>query len=653
MIQLTTKSSWRKLAFVFILAEILNFSAQANPGDTTVVTVWNLRKLTQYGNYDTTAIFPTGKRYRKIRMHYILGRYACPGNPQYCGSWDYTTQIYARPTGKDTVEIGRVITPYATDWQGLNKKHDYIMEVTDYASVLDGSTGMRFNYSGYSWGFTITLKIEFIEGIPPMDAVKVRKIYDGYFPFGNATNSIENYLTPKTFSYTAPTNKVYIRNTVSGHGSDNAGCSEFCSKYYQLNINNTMLSQKQLWRTDCGENQVYPQTGTWVYNRGNWCPGAIVWPIYHNITPNTSANTNFTVNIDMQPYTIASASGGYNYVTHLVEYKVPNNSRDVSIEDIIAPTNDDNFIRQNSRCSNPVIKIRNTGTDTVKSIVFSYGLKNGTPLTYTWTGSLAFLETQDAVFPPSASILSTSVSAVFQVSVVSVNNSPSDDNVFNNIYKSTTMPVSVFPKSFVVRLLTNNLAAQNYWTLYDENDIAVVSSGPMNNTTLYRDTISNLPPGCYRLRLDDSGCDGLYWWANTNQGSGSMALERTNAPGLIFSYPVDFGCNFTKYFYVLPDPAPPVDTTGIARLDESLNSIEVFPNPAQTLAYLKLDLNKSQNVTYSIADINGRVIRTKTLNNVDGLYETIDIASMSEGVYLVTIKLQDHSTVTRKLVVQK
>src|ERR1043165_1851168 len=94
----------KRALLIFILALFLSPELLANPGDTTWVTVFNLRKLTYHGNYDTSAVFPTNKRYRKIRLHYILGRYACPAGTQYCGSWDYTTQIYARPQGKDTVE---------------------------------------------------------------------------------------------------------------------------------------------------------------------------------------------------------------------------------------------------------------------------------------------------------------------------------------------------------------------------------------------------------------------------------------------------------------------------------------------------------------------------------------------------------------------
>src|SRR4051812_2257749 len=100
-----TLSTFKKVCLVLILAEIFNFSAVANPGDTTWVTIFNLRKLTYHGNYDTVTTFPTGHRYRKIRMHYILGRYACPQGTQYCGSWDYTTEVRAWPAGKDSVEI--------------------------------------------------------------------------------------------------------------------------------------------------------------------------------------------------------------------------------------------------------------------------------------------------------------------------------------------------------------------------------------------------------------------------------------------------------------------------------------------------------------------------------------------------------------------
>jgi len=645
-------STLKKLILAILFLEVFSFNTHANPGDTTWVTVYNLKKLTYYGNYDTTAIFPTGKRYRKIRLHYILGRYACPGSPQYCGSWDYTTQIFARPAGMDSVEIAKVITPYATDWLQQNKSHDYVVDITDYAPALQGSTGMRFRYDGYSWGFTITLKIEFIEGVPPMDALKVENVYKGYFPYGNNSNPIENYLVPKTFSYTPTTARIFLKNSISGHGADNTGCAEFCSKYYQLRLNNSLVSQTQLWRIDCGENQVYPQTGTWIYNRSNWCPGAVVWPLYHDLSSITTANTTYTVDIDMQPYVGSGSLGGYIYETQLVHYSAPNNTRDVSIEEILAPTRDPNFVRQNPRCSSPLIKIRNTGTDNVTSIAFNYGVKGGSILTYTWTGSLNFLDTTTIVFPSSPAALTTTALAVFEVSVTAVNNVAGDDNLFNNIYRSQFLPTAVFPKSFVVRLLTNNAASDNFWTLYDDMNNTIVTSGVLTNATVHRDTILNMPPGCYRLTLNDFSCDGLNWWANPNAGAGNLRIDKVDANASVFYFPWDFGCSFTKHFVVLADP-PPIDTTSVENLNQIPNVIEVFPNPAGNLAYIKLDLSSSLNVSYKVTDINGRVISSKTLGKISAQYEMLDISEMSNGVYLVVVELEGQVPLTKKLVIQK
>jgi hypothetical protein len=644
--------SLKKIVLFLIMAEMLNLSVMANPGDTTWVTVYNLQKLTHYGNYDTSAVFPTGKRYRKIRLHYILGRYACAPGSQYCGSWDYTTQIYARPAGKDSVEIARIITPYATDWLSLNKTHEYIVEVTDYATALDGPTAMRFGYQGYSWGFTITLKIEFIEGVPPMDALSVKNIYDGYFPFGNASNTIENYLIAKPFSYNT---KAFIKNTVSGHGSDNQGCSEFCSKYYVLKINSNVVSQKQIWRSTCGINEVYPQTGTWIYQRGGWCPGAVVWPIYHDLGSITSPNSTFTVDIDMQPYVGSGSLGGYNFVTHLINYSTPNFSKDVSIEDIISPTTDDNYFRENPVCSNPVIKIKNTGTDSLKQVIFNYGLAGGPPLTYTWTGSLGFLKDTVVVFPPSTSILTGTVSSVFQVSVVSVNGTTGDQNLFNNIYNSVTTPVVIFPQNFVVKMLTNHSTDGNTgynettWTLYDQTGAIVMQWDTLNSNTAYIDTL-NLAPGCYRISVDDSGCDGMSFWNNTAGGTGTLRFDYANANNTIFSFPGDFGCNFTKNFVII-DEHP--NYTGIKSNAPSPNLVEVYPNPAGSIAYIKFDLNQSQTVNYKLMDINGRIIQQKTLSKITAAYENVDLSQVSNGVYFVSIELQDKSVITKKLVIQK
>jgi len=644
------RSAIKKILLSLLLLEVFSSAVKANPGDTTWITIYNLRKITQYGAYDTTATLPTGIRYRKMRLHYILGRYVCPNSPQYCGSWDYTTQIYAKPAGQDTVEIARVITPYASDW--TSRTHDYVVEVSDYAKSLEGPTGFRFFYSGYSWGFTVTLKLELIEGVPPMDAVSARNIYEGYYAYGKTADPIENHLTPKTFSYTAPVAKSFVKNSISGHGSDDTYCSEFCSKYYNLKINGSNVAQKQLWRNDCGLNNVSPQTGTWVYDRANWCPGAVVWPIYHDITSLTTANTTYTTDIDMELYTAPSqtnAQAGYQFSSQIINYSAPNHTLDVSIEDIISPTKNENYVRNNPACKNPVIKIKNVGTSTITNVVFNYGLVGNTPLTYTWTGSLNFLEETNVVFPQSLSIYTSNISNSFSASVVSVNGT-TDQNLFNNTYRSLTAPVSVYPGSFIIKIYTNNstVPSTNFnetsYTLYDENDNIVVQRDSLPNVTLFADTV-NLTPGCYKLVVNDLGCDGYKWWANTAAGNGNVRFENIVVGNIFYNPNGDIGCQLIKHFVV-------ANTTGLTENIERQNEIEVYPNPASAMAYIKFDLVKNQNVNYSITDVSGKLIQQKKLQNMAGGYEHVDISKLQNGVYFISVELENKTRITKKLVIQ-
>ncbi len=627
----------------------------SNPGDTTWVTIYNQRKLTYTGDYDTSGVLPTGKRFRKIRLHYILGTYACPGNPQYCGSWDYTTQLFARPTGEDSVEIARVITPYATNWLSQNKKHDYVIDVTDYAPILQGNLGFRFGYQGYSYGFHITIKLEMIEGVPVMDALRIKNIYNGYFPYGNPGNSIENYLTSKTCSYAAPATKAFIKNSISGHGADNTNCAEFCNKFYQLNINNNQIAQKQIWRSDCGLNQVYPQTGTWLYDRANWCPGAVVWPIYHDISALTSANTDFSVNIDMQAYT-DNGSAGYGFVSQLVSYSVANHVRDVSIEDIIAPSSDPNFFRNNINCANPIIKLRNTGTATATQVVFSYGLVGASPLTYTWNGTLAYLAESEIVFPPSVSVFTNNTISDFTVNVVSVNGTPGDEDNFNNVYRSKTGAVITYPNKFAVILSTNNatdpgtLKNETSWKLFDENNNLVASRSNANNLTVYIDTVT-LAPGCYKFSIDDSGCDGFSWWAyqyyNPNPGTGTVRFDYSTFPSTFAYFAGDFGCNYTQYFKVNPAPL------NVKNLELNKNNVSIYPNPAANTVHIQMDLNNKNKVTVLLFDLAGRKILEKTFDDVLNSYEKLDVSEISSGAYLMEIHLNDQETISKKLIIQR
>ena len=361
------------------VAGILLFSlpTKAAPGDTTWVQSHAGTWLDWYGDFDTTVNFPQpGTSYRNIYMVFTLGKYSCPGNPQYCADWDYTVQTKLLTQGGDTVELGRLITPYANssrmgpDWKGV-----YVFDVTDFVSLLQNSATVRVHYSGYSGGFTADVKFAFVEGTPERDVIGLAPIWKGSYDYGHGSTPINTALDNVALTAPANTGTAELKFTVTGHGGDAQGCAEFCPNTYTINLNNNLLTQQNFWRDDCGFNDYYPQNGTWVFDRAGWCPGDLIYPFSHELTGITSGS-NFTVNATFPSYTSVPNSSGSkaSYIIEgtVVYYGAMNKTLDASIQDIIAPTTFEGHFRENVRVGNPVIRVRNSGSTPVSSLKIQY-----------------------------------------------------------------------------------------------------------------------------------------------------------------------------------------------------------------------------------------------------------------------------------------
>jgi hypothetical protein len=114
------------------------------------------------------------------------------------------------------------------------------------------------------------------------------------------------------------------------------------------------------------------------------------------------------------------------------------------------------------------------------------------------------------------------------------------------------------------------------------------------------------------------------------------------------------GCGYTKYFYVGASPAapPPPGSVGLAE-EKIKGQFSVFPNPANDAAYLFLAPAKIQSLRYTVTDVNGRMIMSRELKNVSGMYEKIDVSEFSSGVYFVRIEMDDRTSENLKMVIQR
>ncbi|MGI4869588.1 MAG: peptide-N-glycosidase F-related protein [Janthinobacterium lividum] len=631
----------KKLLFFFFLLTgslVTATTAQAAPGDTTRVQIFKQRALTHYGNYDTTATFPAAGRYRKILLHYVLGRYACPAGTQYCGSWDYTTRVQLLP---DTMELARVITPYATDWLARSITHDYVLDVTDYATRLKGPQPLRFLYDGYSWGFTLTLYVEYIEGVPPHDALAVSKVYNGTFAYGKTADPIENHLSAKTVTPAAGASQVMLKSFITGHGSDPSGCAEFCPKAYALKVNGTQVASDYLWRDNCGLNEIYPQTGTWLYDRSNWCPGSLVAPLYHNLTLGTTG----TVDFDMQPYTAsnqANASAVWIWQTQLVSYGAANYTADAALDEIIAPTNNSDYARENPICDAPRIKLRNTGSTTLTSATIKYRVGTNAWRTYQWTGSLAFMAQTEVRLPPvPADFTGQSVFKVY----VSLPNNQADQNHYNDTLRAKFATVPVLPAAMTVVMTTNkdyNGVSENSWNITDKDGNVVASRTGAATSTTYTNSVS-LAPGCYTFTVDDTGCDGFAWWANTAAGNGTLRLLNASG-GVLVNISGDFGCQYSMRFNVAQALA--------ATTAQPLAVLDVYPNPSEDGRFtLALNLPIRQDVQLEVRTVTGQLVQATTLPQVQIASRTLDLHQLAAGVYLLECKGSAGTRFFRRLLI--
>lgn len=113
-------------------------------------------------------------------------------------------------------------------------------------------------------------------------------------------NYNSNY-TPVTFNPPRGTNnKVKLVAIITGHGSDNNNCAEFCVTSHHFVVNNkqsyTRVFKDAGTALGCAEHVaegVVPnEHGTWLYGRDGWCDGQEVVPWVVDITDSLQAYNN-------------------------------------------------------------------------------------------------------------------------------------------------------------------------------------------------------------------------------------------------------------------------------------------------------------------------------------------------------------------------
>ncbi len=637
----------KKLSIFFFF---ISFQIICSQEDTILIQAHDYVDMDWYGNYDAWANFPSNENtYRKILMHYDM---RCSSNG--CSGWDYTTKISLMKENGEVDEnqnpvfihdqtLANVITPYGTYMQGSgsngfspNWVQRYTYDVTDFAPLLKDSVLIRAFYGGWSTGFNVTLNFEFIEGTPPRNVLDIQNLWSG----SNSYSDIQNILSDTLIFIPQEAKNSIMRVTISGHGQD----GEFTPGVdYSLSLNGVNLYTQEIWRDDCGEVALYPQGGTWIYDRANWCPGDKATTRDHELTSFIQTDQENLLDFNIYRPNWNPAEASYIYDAQLITFEEPNFNLDAVMEDIISPSNKDEYFRFNPSCSNPIIKIKNQGSQTLNSAEIHYGFDQFSNNIFYWSGSLKFGETEIIELPPIS--WNWDNQTTFYANILMPNNIE-DEYEVNNMLKSNYEYVEEYPSSFAMWFKTNSYPNESSYEIRNNENELIFSKTGMEANTLYKDTF-NLSPGCYKIQILDTGGnqysneDGLSWWAN-DDGSGYARLREV--PGGFFKYyQADFGTELTDYFRV---GNYFMSTT---ELEDIL--FDVFPNPSNGDFNVFVESNINNKVILKVIDINGKVIK-EMIKDKEVSYQNFSIKDLPNGIYTILLE-SENDRIKKNIVVAK
>ena len=288
-------------------------------------------------------------------------------------------------------ELMSFVTPYGI---GLDLGVDGKMwefDMTDFTPVLKGGKRISLERGGQNQE-EMDIRFLFIEGTPERDVIDIKQVWK--VDARSYTDILSNkYFAPVDYPLDPTATTYKLRTAITGHGQE----GEFIPRSHFIDLNGA--GNEFTWDVwmECGENPVYPQGGTWIYDRAGWCPGMATDLRENEITNYVTPGT--TVNID---YGLSTASGDSRYIVNhqLVSYGDANFSTNASVVDIISPSTKVEHARFNENCTSLRIKIRNSGSEDIKNMKINYWINGSTtPFVHSWIGNMAYLQEQEVSLP--------------------------------------------------------------------------------------------------------------------------------------------------------------------------------------------------------------------------------------------------------------
>lgn len=537
------------------------------------------------------------------------------------------SNFYHYLRSKSRFELLSLVTPYGINLDLGKKGKSFTFDVTDYAPILKGDKYMSIEFGG-QWQEELDIQFLFIKGTPPREVRNIQNIWpQGNGGHGDILN--DNVFEPRSILLDPNASYYKIRSAITGHGQN----GEFVPQEHFININGGPQEfTYQVWKA-CGKNPIYPQGGTWVFDRAGWCPGMATDVHEFDISLFKSPGIPVTIDYGIN----AAPMGAANYLVsnQLVSYGAYNFTTDASVETIMKPNNKSvEYERINPSCNMPTILVKNTGSSVIQSLEIQYLVLGGNALTYEWTGQLDPGLSVEIELPVKSSTFwyTPNVEKIFEANIIKVNGITDEYTDNNTAISSFTLAKEFsFSDPLQVRIQTNLVASDNSYTIVDSDGKVIFSRDNMANNTTYVDEI-DVEPGCYTFKFEDSSGDGLSFWFFPDNGNGTLKLERLlngTVPIVQKTFNPDMGGG-VQYDFIRGSVVSKNDEI------EGYTLLSLYPNPTSDILNVELHGYQNQKIQLSIVDLTGKKLISKSVKvSSDKYIEQISVADLNPGMYFL------------------
>jgi uncharacterized repeat protein (TIGR03803 family) len=184
--------------------------------------------------------------------------------------------------------------------------------------------------------------------------------------------------------------------------------------------------------------------------------------------------------------------------------------------------------------------------------------------------------------------------------------------------------------------MTETGGSFNYGTIFK-----CTTSGALSTLVTFNDTNGEHPLGSIMLASDSN----LYGFTSEGGQSGAGTIFQCTTAGSLTTVSNLIGyiyaCDPVRQYGTLTEVNPVLGINTI----ESNNNINLYPDPAHDILNLSFDMQGASNASVTIIDISGKelIAATETVSN--GKTISIDISTLSEGMYFAKVATDKNSQV--------